>query len=57
MRTGCAVEQDLAAIGLMHAAEDLHERRLAGAVLADQRRDLARIQLEVRVAQRARAAE
>ena len=46
MRAGeaarAAVDRDLAAIRPMHAAEDAHQRRLAGAVLADQRVDLAR---------------
>ena len=40
-RDRLAVEQDLAAIGLMHAGDDLDERRLAGAVLAEQRVNFA----------------
>ena len=36
-----AGHQDLAGIGLIDAAQDLHQRRLAGAVLADQADDLA----------------
>jgi hypothetical protein len=52
-----SVEHDLAAIGLMHAAQDLHQRRFAGAVFANQGRDLARIQREIGVTQRMRAAE
>ena len=37
-----AVDQDLAAVGLIDAGHDLDQRRLAGAVLAEQRMDLAR---------------
>ncbi len=51
------IEQHLAAVGLMHAAKNLDQGRLAGAVLADQRRHLARIQSKIGVAQRVRAAE
>ena len=36
-----AVDLDRALVGLDHAAQDLHQRRLAGAVLADQRENLA----------------
>jgi hypothetical protein len=36
-----AVDEDLAAIGLIEAVEDAHQRRLAGAVLADDAVDLA----------------
>ncbi len=39
---GRAVHQDLAGIGRVDAGEDLHQRRLAGAVLADERGDGAR---------------
>ena len=38
---GLAVEQDLALVRHGQAVEDVHERRLAGAVLAEQRVDLA----------------
>src|SRR5262249_35351617 len=41
----------------MHAGDDLHHRRLAGAVLADQAMDLAGLELEVDVAQRRHTAE
>ena len=37
-----ALDQDLAAIGLMHAGQYLDQRRLAGAVVADQPDHLAR---------------
>ena len=43
-----AVEQDLAAVGLVDAGDDLDQRRLAGAVLAEQRMDLARIERRAR---------
>ena len=36
-----AVEHDLALVGLVEAVEDVHQRRLAGAVLAEQAVDLA----------------
>ena len=39
-----AVEQDAALVGVVEAREQLHERRLAGAVLADQRQHFARAQ-------------
>ena len=39
--TGVAVDQHLAGVAPDDAAEHLHERRLAGAVLAHQRPDLA----------------
>ena len=44
-------------VGLMDAAEDLDERRLAGAVLADERVDLAAVQLERHALQRVHGAE
>ena len=40
-RDHLAVERDLAAVGLVHAVEHLHQRALAGAVLAEKRMDLA----------------
>ena len=40
--TGWPSPGDLAGVGLQHAVDDLHQRRLAGAVLAQQRVDLAR---------------
>jgi hypothetical protein len=34
-RNACAVDQDLAPVGLQDAVDDVHQRRFAGAVLAD----------------------
>ena len=42
-----AVDQDLALVGPVEAVEDVHQRRLAGAVLAQQRVHLALAQVEV----------
>ena len=47
-----AVEQDAALGGLVEAREQLDERRLAGAVLADQREALAARDEDVDIAQR-----
>ena len=47
MRDGLAVEPDLALVGRVEPVEDAHQRRLAGAVLAEQRVDLAAAQVEV----------
>ena len=55
-RTG-AVDQHLAGVRLDHAREHVHQRRLAGAVLAEQRMDLAAVEIEVDAAQRLDAAE
>ena len=44
-----AVPADLAGVGLHHAVDDLHQRRLAGAVLAEHRMDLARARREADV--------
>ena len=53
-----AVDQDLAAgIGVVGAREDLHQGRLAGAVLAHQRLDLAAPGLELYAVQRLHARE
>ena len=41
--TGHVVDQDLALVGLVEAVEHVHQRRLARAVLAQQRMDLARL--------------
>ena len=51
-----AVEPDLAAVGLLDAREDLDQRRLARAVVAQQREHLALVQGERDVAQRGRRA-
>ena len=45
--TALAVEEDLAVVGDVGAREALDERRLAGAVVADDRQHLAGVQLEV----------
>jgi hypothetical protein len=47
-----AVDQDLARVRLQDAAHDLHQRRLAGAVFAQQRQHLAGVQLEAHAFQR-----
>ena len=44
---GVAVEADLAGVGAGEAVDDLHQRALAGAVLADERVHLARVDVEV----------
>ena len=54
---GLAVEQDLAGILPVIAGQDLDQGRLAGAVLADQRMNLARLDLERGRAQRRDAGE
>ena len=41
----------------MHAGDDLDQRRFAGAVLAEQRMDLARAHVEVDVLERSDAGE
>ena len=51
-RIGSPSEVDLAAIGLVVAGEHLHQGRLAGAVLAEQRVDLAGAHLERDVVER-----
>ena len=43
------VEQDLALVGLVQAVEHVHQRGLAGAVLAEQAVDLAGLDREVDV--------
>ena len=48
MRT-LAVDVDLSRVRRNQAVEDVHQRRLAGAVLADQRVDLARPHAEIHV--------
>ena len=42
-----AVEEDLPLVGLQRARECLDQCRLAGAVVADDREDLSRVQLEI----------
>jgi len=52
-----AVERDRALVGLVDAVDDVHQRGLAGAVLAAQGVDLAGTQREVHARERARSAE
>ena len=52
-----AVVHDPATVRLVHAGEDLHQRRLAGSVLADQAHDLARPDGEAHRLQRVDAGE
>ena len=52
-----AVDQDLALGRLVDAGEDLDQRRLAGAVVAEEAMDLAGIDLDVDVAERDHRAE
>ena len=47
-----AIEQDATFVGIVEAGEKLHERRLAGAVLADQREHFAGLQREAEMAHR-----
>ena len=47
-----AVEQDAALVGVVEARQQLDQRGLAGAVLADQRQHLAGVQREGQVAHR-----
>ena len=53
IRTSLAVQEHFPRIRAHDAVDDVHERRLAGAVLAGERMDLASAQLEVDAAQRA----
>ena len=46
-RDRLAVDEDLALVRAEHAVDDVHQRRLARAVLAEQRVDLAAPQREV----------
>ena len=55
--TGLAHEFDGARGRLMHAGQHLDQRRLAGAVVADQRHHLARVDVEFDVGQRRDRAE
>jgi hypothetical protein len=48
-RDALAVEDDLTLVGLREPVEDVHQRRLAGAVLAEQRVNLAAAKVEVDV--------
>ena len=46
---GLAVDQDLALVRVVEPVQDVHQRRLAGAVLAEQRVHLAAPEIEVDV--------
>jgi hypothetical protein len=52
-----ALPQDLAARRLVDAGEDLDDRRLAGAVLAEERMEAPGVELQVDLAERNRRAE
>src|SRR5439155_27370414 len=52
-----ALQADPPGVHAVDAGEDLHERRLAGAVFADERVDLTSTKLEVRVAEGVDAGE
>jgi hypothetical protein len=52
-----ALEQDLAFVGPVEAVEDVHERRFARAVLAEQRVHLAAVEVEIDVVVRDDARE
>ena len=54
---GLAVDEDVAAVGTMDAAEDADQRRFAGAVLADDGVDLAEADVEIDAVERDRGAE
>ena len=56
-RRRLAVQEDLALVGPVQAVEDVHQRRLAGAVLAEQRVHLAAAEVEVDVVVREDAGE
>jgi hypothetical protein len=51
-----AVEHDVAGRRRDHTGQDLHQRRLAGAVLAEQRGDLAAMDIEIDALERVDAA-
>jgi hypothetical protein len=56
-RQRLTVEEDLARVRLVEAAEDLHQGRLAGAVVADQPEHLALVEVQAHVAQRGQRPE
>ena len=53
-RTGAPSIEDLALVGRDDARENVHQGRLAGAVLAEQRMDFAAPQIEIDAPQRLR---
>src|SRR5438552_10244077 len=52
-----AIEQDLARVGTLRAAEDAHQRRLPRAVLSEKEMDVARVHRKRDVVERADARE
>ena len=56
-RDGLFVDQDLAAIRLDQAIQDVHQRALAGAILADERVDLALTDFQIDLVIRQHAGE
>ena len=52
-----AVEDERALARRVEAGENLHQRRLAGAIVADDAQDLAGIDVEIHIAQRGDGAE
>src|SRR5262249_39550146 len=56
-RDGTAVEAQVTAVGMVDAGDDLDQRRLAGAVVADDRVHLVRRKLEVALRERDDVAE
>ncbi len=55
IRVVLAVQPDLALVRVVEPVEDVHERRLAGAVLAEERMHLALGELEVDLVVRERS--
>ena len=51
------VHRDLTVVGRVDAGDDLHQRRLAGSVVADEPDDLAGVDLEVHAVERLDGAE
>src|SRR3954447_1557269 len=56
-RDGLAPPQHLATVALIHASNDLHQSRLAGAVFAHQKMDFTLLYLQVSCAQRLHTAK
>ena len=55
--TSRAVDRDRAGVARVDAGEDLHQRRLAGAIRAEERHDLARRDDEIDIGEHRHAAE
>ena len=54
---GLAVQDDLSLVGLQYAAQDVHQRGFAGAVVAQQRADFSCLQAEIHLPQHVVGAE